>query len=149
MVYEKPSWWLWMRRSYYYAFRHQQWKPVEYIQPAQMLASASGPLSAASQQSGGGLSAIAGCPTVDKTKPLLDLWQRLPERRGEGPPSPLFQFVDGERGLDGRDRGQTPSQNRDREGRHRPQVTHPTHLVRDPLSLVALAAGRVADDLGA
>lgn len=36
-------------------------------------------------------------PTVDKTKPLLDLWQRLPERRGEGPPSLLFQFVDGER----------------------------------------------------
>ena len=58
MVYEKPSWWHWMRRSYYYAFKHQQWKPVEYIHPAQMLASAS----AASQQSGGGPSAIAGCP---------------------------------------------------------------------------------------
>ena len=37
MVYEKPSWWYWIRRSFYYSYKHQQWKPVEYLSPMQMM----------------------------------------------------------------------------------------------------------------
>ena len=37
MVYEKPSWWNWIRRSFFYAYKHQQWKPVECLSPEQMM----------------------------------------------------------------------------------------------------------------
>ena len=37
MVYEKSSWWYWIRRSFYYAYKYQQWKPVEYLSPGQMM----------------------------------------------------------------------------------------------------------------
>ena len=33
---EKPSWWDWMRCSFSYAFKYQQWKPIEYLHPTHM-----------------------------------------------------------------------------------------------------------------
>ena len=50
---KRPAWWPWMKRSFVLAYKHQQWKPAEYLTIAQWAERFGGPASAVSALDGG------------------------------------------------------------------------------------------------